>query len=193
MTSFCRERDGHARERSACSSFCRPRLVLAFVLLMPVMPFSFSFTLTVPGLTNPFSSPPEPEPAPPTPRLARLDAGSDIQGYRSTAPIRRAPSPSLQPPLSRKRGWVPSAPEYSSPTANPTSTSGYLDTPAKYREMASAYDEGDEVEEMVAGECLICLYANVRFQREYTPVLICGRVKTSTSACGLHVFGCRHS
>ena len=119
------------------------------------MPFSFSFTLTVPGLTNPFSSPPEPKLAPPAPRLARLDAGSDIQGYHATAPIRRAPSPSLQPPLSRKRGWVPSAPEYSSPAANPTSTSGYLDTPAKYREMASAYNEGDEAEEMVAGECLI--------------------------------------
>ncbi|KAI0736401.1 hypothetical protein C8Q72DRAFT_799489 [Fomitopsis betulina] len=112
---------------------------------MPIMPFAFSFALSVPGLSNPFSNPPEPEPAPPTPRLACLDAGSDIQGYRSTAPIRRAPSPSLQPPLSRKRGWVPSAPEYSSPTAIPTSTSGYLDTPAKYREMVSAYTEGDEM------------------------------------------------
>ncbi|KAH9933425.1 uncharacterized protein B0H18DRAFT_983630 [Fomitopsis serialis] len=117
---------------------------------MPVMPFSFSFTLAVPGLTNPFSNPPEPEPLPPQPRLASLDAGSNKQGYRDITPVnRRAPSPSLQPPLSRKRGWVPSAPEYSSPIASPTSTSGYLDTPAKYREMASAYSE-DGVEEMVA-------------------------------------------
>lgn len=145
-TSFCRERDEcRIRERSVCCSFCR-------CSAMPIMPFAFSFALSVPGLSNPFSNPPEPEPAPPTPRLACLDAGSDIQGYRSTAPIRRAPSPSLQPPLSRKRGWVPSAPEYSSPTAIPTSTSGYLDTPAKYREMVSAYTEGDE---MIAGECLI--------------------------------------
>ncbi|TFY54078.1 hypothetical protein EVJ58_g9072 [Rhodofomes roseus] len=115
------------------------------------MPFSFSFTLTVPGLTNPFSNPPDPEYASPQPILTNLDAGSDKQGlYRDTAPFnRRAPSPSLQPPLSRKRGWVPSAPEYSTPIASPTSTSGYLDTPAKYREMASAYNE-DGVEEMVA-------------------------------------------
>ncbi|KZT70825.1 hypothetical protein DAEQUDRAFT_724974 [Daedalea quercina L-15889] len=110
------------------------------------MPFSFSFTLSVPGLTNPFSNPPEPETLLPQPRLANLDAGSDKEGYRALN--RRVPSP--QPPLSRKRGWVPSAPEYSSPAASPTSTSGYLDTPAKYREMASAYNDEDGVEEMVA-------------------------------------------
>ena len=33
-----------------------------------------------------------------------------------------------------------------------TSTSGYLDTPAKYRDMAYQSAEQDEVEEMVAGE-----------------------------------------
>lgn len=206
-TGLCDELPGIASVPSRCDlvlSRARPvtpgsaqraalSAVLAFVLLMPVMPFSFSFSLTVPGLTNPFSSPPEPEPSPPTPRLARLDAGSDIQGYRGTAPIRRAPSPSLQPPLSRKRGWVPSAPEYSSPTANPTSTSGYLDTPAKYRDMASAYNEGGEVEEMIAGVCLIRPLCGRTVPAGTHAGSDIRRVKSSMLACGIHVFACRPS
>ncbi|OSX64106.1 hypothetical protein POSPLADRAFT_1045228 [Postia placenta MAD-698-R-SB12] len=116
------------------------------------MPFSFSFTLTVPGLVNPFSAPSQlSASAAPQPKQALLDARSDILTHGDTAVShRRPPSPSLLPPLSRKRGWVPSDSEPSHAAAIPTSTNGYLDTPAKYRDMMANTNEDDEIEEMVA-------------------------------------------
>ncbi|KAI0358250.1 hypothetical protein OH77DRAFT_1421566 [Trametes cingulata] len=106
------------------------------------MVFSFSFSLAVPGITNPFAAAEQPAPPP------KLHYDTDVQ--HSSAPRRRPPSPSLLPPLSRKRGWVPSSAEPSHPAPMHTSTSGYLDTPAKYRDMAAESAEQDEVEEMVA-------------------------------------------
>ncbi|KAI0369749.1 hypothetical protein BV20DRAFT_333739 [Pilatotrama ljubarskyi] len=106
------------------------------------MVFSFSFSLSVPGITNPFAVAQQPAPPP------KLHYDTDVQ--HSAAPRRRPPSPSLLPPLSRKRGWVPSSAEPSLPAPMHTSTSGYLDTPAKYRDMAAESAEQDEVEEMVA-------------------------------------------
>ena len=69
----------------------------------------------------------------------------------SNAP-RRPISPCLAPPqpLAKKRGWVPSSSEMSVPAAVETSTNGYLDTPAKYRDQARTAD--DDLEEMVAGK-----------------------------------------
>ncbi|CCM02602.1 uncharacterized protein FIBRA_04705 [Fibroporia radiculosa] len=108
------------------------------------MPFSFSFTLTVPGITNPFSTLCEPTPSLGQGNNGFPDAEGDKNGSKAQL-YRRPPSPSLLPPRSRKRGWVPANSEISQAAAIPTSTSGYLDTPAKYREMAS---NGDELEEM---------------------------------------------
>ncbi|OJT03329.1 hypothetical protein TRAPUB_6107 [Trametes pubescens] len=104
------------------------------------MPFPFSFSLAAPGITNPFAV--TEQPAPP------FHYDTDVQ--HTSVPHRRPPSPSLLPPRSRKRGWVPSSAEPSRPTSYHTSTSGYLDTPAKYRDMASESAEQDEVEDMVA-------------------------------------------
>lgn len=73
-----------------------------------------------------------------------------------SAPVRRPHPATLPPslPLSRKRGWVPSEPEVSQAATIPASSSGYLDTPAKYRDFTITPEmrTEDEVEEMVAGE-----------------------------------------
>ncbi|KAI0700131.1 hypothetical protein C8T65DRAFT_287764 [Cerioporus squamosus] len=118
------------------------------------MVFSFSFSLSVPGITNPFTTAAaaNPESAPP-PKL-HFDTDGDVHGVQpSSIPRRRPPSPSVLPPLTKKRGWVPSSPEPSRPAPIHTSTSGYLDTPAKYRDMAYENADQDEIEEMVGGEC----------------------------------------
>lgn len=64
---------------------------------------------------------------------------------------RPRPSPSLSPspaPLSRKRGWEPDpSPSWSTTSLTLASTSGYLDTPAKHRQMAEqqeAINTGDQ-------------------------------------------------
>ncbi|KAI6010969.1 hypothetical protein F5J12DRAFT_574024 [Pisolithus orientalis] len=129
------------------------------------MPFPFTFRLSVPGLNNPFLA-----------AQSNPESGShqrpvdDRQFGNSTAPsalisARRIPIPphrhrtlaathsySLSPPvpLARKRGWVPSSPEPSQATTNNTSTSGYLDTPAKYRNHMPKREPERETEEMIA-------------------------------------------
>lgn len=47
---------------------------------------------------------------------------------------------------------MPATAEPSLATAVNASSNGYLDTPAKYREMVYGNGNGNEVEEMVAGE-----------------------------------------
>ncbi|KAJ6609252.1 hypothetical protein B0H10DRAFT_2065210 [Mycena sp. CBHHK59/15] len=118
------------------------------------MPFPFTFKLAVPGL-NPFSSPAETQ--------AQNSGGSQIpagaqspdNAFRSRPARpdnvhrrRPSPSPSLAAPISRKRGWDPSIsePSHSAPTL--ASSSGYLDTPAKYREMAARESDDFELEDM---------------------------------------------
>lgn len=132
------------------------------------MPFSFTFSLSVPGLNNPFLA-----------ATSQSESGShqrpvdnDRQlGHTASSsssaliPARRIPIPphrhrtlaathlqSLSPPvpLARKRGWAPSSPEPSQATTNNTSTSGYLDTPAKYRNHMSEREPERETEEMIA-------------------------------------------
>jgi len=53
---------------------------------------------------------------------------------------RPRPSPSPSPaPISRKRGWEPDPnPTWSTPSLTLASTSGYLDSPATYREMGAS-------------------------------------------------------
>ena len=128
--------------------YAHPSTTLCFcIFLLLVMVFSFSFSLSVPGISNPFAAA-NPDPA----SSPNFHYDTDVQ--HSSVPRRRPPSPSLLPPLSKKRGWVPSSSEPSRPAPMHTSTSGYLDTPAKYRDMAYQSAEQDEVEEMVAGEYL---------------------------------------
>lgn len=115
------------------------------------MPFPFSFKFAVPGVPNPFHNGRSQGSAPGMPKS--VDEPATQAPVMAGRVPRRPGSPCLIPsqPLARKRGWVPSSSEISVPTAVGTSTNGYLDTPAKYREMAQNA-EGDEIEEMVAGE-----------------------------------------
>ncbi|EMD39191.1 hypothetical protein CERSUDRAFT_112868 [Gelatoporia subvermispora B] len=122
------------------------------------MPFMFSFTLSVPGIPNPFAAHAR------TAQSARAQSKHDSCPDRSTAPLqagagrpsdvglRRSPSPSLLPPRAKKRGWVPACAEPSRPAPMHASTRGYLDTPAKYRDMVPEPADDDASEEMVAVE-----------------------------------------
>ncbi|KAF7374825.1 hypothetical protein MSAN_00368300 [Mycena sanguinolenta] len=115
------------------------------------MPFPFTFKLAVPGL-NPFSSPTSEAP----PNLGYTSHSADE--FNRSRPARpnninqRRPSPSPSPaPLSRKRGWDPSLAEPSQSAATLASPSGYLDTPAKYREMVARQSADEfELEDMAA-------------------------------------------
>ncbi|KAJ7126909.1 hypothetical protein C8R44DRAFT_779870 [Mycena epipterygia] len=111
------------------------------------MPFPFTFKLPVPGL-NPFSPPTETHPQPQA-TAGYTSQSPDTARSRPARPNninnrRPSPSPSLSAPISRKRGWDPSLAEPSQSTTL-ASSSGYLDTPAKYREMVSR-QSGDEFE-----------------------------------------------
>ncbi|KAF7312391.1 hypothetical protein MIND_00252400 [Mycena indigotica] len=110
------------------------------------MPFPFTFNFAVPGL-NPFAaeSPAEnfthAEPSGHSSQQARA------RPARPTNVHERRPSPA--PPTTRKRGWDPSLAEPSHSSTTLASPSGYLDTPAKYREMASRQSGDDfELEDM---------------------------------------------
>lgn len=90
--------------------------------------FPFTFKLAVPGLPNPFSA---------ANKSHQPDLSNRPEGMESSA---RTFHPSLASspfpiPSSRKRGWDPSFAEPSQSTTTLASTSGYLDTPAKYRDM----------------------------------------------------------
>ncbi|KAH9935979.1 uncharacterized protein BXZ73DRAFT_89466 [Epithele typhae] len=116
------------------------------------MVFNFSFSLAVPGITNPFTAAAAELVAaePGAPQPPKFDKHFSTDNPRlAQSPRRRRPSPSPLLPVSRKRGWVPSNPEPSRAAPIHTSTSGYLDTPSKYREMAEENDEHGELEELV--------------------------------------------
>ncbi|KAG8220761.1 hypothetical protein J3R82DRAFT_2190 [Butyriboletus roseoflavus] len=110
------------------------------------MQFPFTFTLHVPGLHNPFLARPGPVQA-----QSRIEASAISRQVASLPPTRFLPASSLSPPipLARKRGWIPAEPEPSHAATSATSTTGYLDTPAKYRDMPIR-DPEQEVEEMIA-------------------------------------------
>ncbi|KAG9309908.1 hypothetical protein JVU11DRAFT_9940 [Chiua virens] len=110
------------------------------------MQFPFTFTLNVPGLHNPFLAKPGPALA-----QSRIEGPSISRQISSLPPPRFPPANSFPPPppLARKRGWIPSEPEPSQAATSAASTAGYLDTPAKYRDMPLRGPE-EEVEEMIA-------------------------------------------
>lgn len=122
-----------------------------------IVSFPFTFSFNVPGLPNPFSpnysqSPPYQTTSGPTPPTGNhTDPGSRsvIQSKESTCSsmaipqnrIPNSPSPSfttISKSKNLKRGWEPAFAEPSQSTPTLASTSGYLDSPAKYREMLSA-------------------------------------------------------
>lgn len=131
-----------------------------------MMPFPFSFRFSVPGIPNPFLAPTSITHGSWTATSETTRANSlTASRVGLEEPHRRPSPPFLVPPrpLTRKRGWVPSDSEPSHPTAISASTSGYLDTPAKYRAMASSHDnQEDEIEEMVAGEYLHVFSARIK-------------------------------
>lgn len=125
-----------------------------------IMPFPFSFRFSVPGMVNPFQPTCDSDSASVVSRYNNYDnhdkmGSTSTQTQKPDVPSRRRPSLSPAPnppkPLTRKRGWVPSDSEPSLAAAKVVSTSGYLDAPAKYRDMALS-NEADEMDAMVAGE-----------------------------------------
>ncbi|KAK0189263.1 hypothetical protein F5146DRAFT_1058683 [Armillaria mellea] len=122
---------------------------------MPVSIFPFTFKLSVPGITNPFSAqigtPPSTDVSPPDqPNPALPEQGiNNGKSVRRQRPPTRSTSP--VPQVLRKRGWEPSFAEPSLSTTTLASSSGYLDTPSKYRDMAElTQDEFQEIEAMAA-------------------------------------------
>lgn len=100
------------------------------------MVFPFTFTLNIPGISNPFAfRKPNETPIDSPNGHAVISHDSDVRRSRAAlTKINRPPSLSPSPtPLSRKRGWEPSFSEPSYSTTTLASTAGYLDTPAKYR------------------------------------------------------------
>ena len=102
------------------------------------MVFPFTFALNIPGITNPFNLRASNQ-TPVTGTNGNPVISHDSDTRRSRAALqnitRLRPSRSPAPtPLSRKRGWEPSFSEPSYSTTTLTSTAGYLDTPAKYRQ-----------------------------------------------------------
>ena len=130
------------------------------------MPFPFTFSFSVPGLHNPFSTAAQ-EPAVQRSRTDKQDVSKAISRRNHPFPPSRctSPSPSLVP-LTRKRGWVPSIPEPSQAATSAASIGGYLDTPAKYKHMVhEAPERATEEMEMFAGA----------YQSVHGPITFCER------------------
>jgi hypothetical protein len=111
------------------------------------MLFPFTFSISVPGIMNPFSKSLD----------LRNDTGHSpapaaavmIQDKRWLA-VRR-PHPSALPPpvpLARKRGWQPSTPEPSPATTVTTSTRGQVNIPPKYRDFTVTPEAREEEQGM---------------------------------------------
>ena len=121
---------------------------------MPAVPFSFKFA--VPGVSNPFTHTGTREHAlaPGKANSHERDAPAAMHpsATADSRHTRRPASPCLVPPqpLAKKRGWVLPNAEPSVSTAA-GSTTGYLDTPSKYRDMAENIEQ-DAMDEMVGGE-----------------------------------------
>lgn len=109
------------------------------------MPFPFTFKISVPGLSNPFT--------------AQSVSAAPLDRSRNLGRPHRRPSPTASLPpaafLSRKRAWVPSVPEASCSTSTFTSTaSGYLAPPsAKWHMVPNRNrDESQRTVEAISAE-----------------------------------------
>ncbi|KAI0091574.1 hypothetical protein BDY19DRAFT_931183 [Irpex rosettiformis] len=112
------------------------------------MQFPFSFVFSVPGMVNPFA----PIHSSPAPRPSKAEEAMNGAGYvkvmapsslSSRSQLASVPSQSQSP--SKKRGWMPAFSEPSEPVIIAASTSGYFDTPSKYKDL-SGTPSRDEVE-----------------------------------------------
>ncbi|KAJ3922473.1 hypothetical protein F5877DRAFT_33699 [Lentinula edodes] len=145
-------------------------------------PFTFTFSLTVPGLSNPFSAPPlypyqqnqRNEAGPSTTRVRGRNKfveedGLNISNTSKDTNSRRRVSPSpVGAGNSRKRGWEPAfAAEPSLAPTFVTVSNGYLDTPAK---LAMAKQEnglhGKFLTFHCAFRCLRCTFSS-RFSAHF--------------------------
>lgn len=123
------------------------------------MVFNFTFSFGVPGIVNPFLAQAETTDASTQPNAATSAPVLEKLSRGQVGPRSRLDHASLPPsaPLSKKRGWAPSSSEPIQPVSVNASSSGYLDTPAKYRDMVqggAGYDgreQSAEVEETDAG------------------------------------------
>lgn len=160
------------------------------------MPFSFTFS--VPGLSNPFSKPPisyhPPMPtASPAPNTGLPQLQFDMSGKQKITRRRPSPAPPLSAPTSRKRGWEPAFVEPSLSTTTLASSSGYLDTPAKYRDMANnaaASGSGSHLDEFHEAEMI----ASDIGKRVSTPLSPRARLSIlAIYACPARAFGSSHN
>jgi hypothetical protein len=95
-----------------------------------VFPFTFRLPLPIP---NPFAS------------VSNESTPAEIPSINKTQKrlmnqqaVRRRPSPLPTVQIPRKRGWEPTFAEPTGTTTTLASSSGYLDTPSKYRDLARA-------------------------------------------------------
>ncbi|KAI0692490.1 hypothetical protein BC835DRAFT_1277588 [Cytidiella melzeri] len=118
------------------------------------MQFPFSFAFAVPGLVNPFSPTQPSSPAPgPTAAVEAMNGTGHVEVKTPSRLPRRPPPPTISQPQnsSKKRGWVPAFSEPSEPATVPASTSGYLDTPSKYRDISMTPSREEvEIQDVVA-------------------------------------------
>jgi hypothetical protein len=127
-------------------------LRLSLAIVNKAMLFPFTFTMSVPGIMNPFNK----SPYPLSGATDSSNIANGLQGKRllSLADLRPHPS-SLPPPvpLARKRGWQPSSPEPSPAATATTSTTGHLNVQSATRDSTiSAETRGeDQVSEMAPG------------------------------------------
>jgi hypothetical protein len=139
----------------------RPYIYLCPRSYLFLMPFTFNFTFSVPGIPNPFAAASssnlnaqvqscaaqKSSLSAPTVTVNTVDTNTTQRisrpPFRHGTRNRRAPSPLPPAPLSRKRGWVPSSSEPSYASAIQHSSIGYLDTPAKYRQLAENFYDHD--------------------------------------------------
>ena len=127
---------------------------LGVLIIINSMVFSqFTFSFSVPGLSNPFSES----------KAAPSDVPENhFQPLIPPQPRHRL-SPIPGPSTSRKRGWEPAFAEPSCAETSAATTSGYLDTPAKYRNMANAPPVDEQaVEDMIAGTSAIPPHSSLR-------------------------------
>ncbi|KAJ7588074.1 hypothetical protein C8J56DRAFT_940841 [Mycena floridula] len=114
------------------------------------MPFPFTFRFTLPGLLNPFSAVNESPQVNPIIVSNVLDnVNKKLIAEERASRVPRRPSPSISS-HSRKRAWDPTFAEPSPSATTLASGSGYLDTPAKYRDLATPTDDFHEIEAMSA-------------------------------------------
>ena len=106
--------------------------------------FPFTFTVSVPGIMNPFAKPTYPLGGATDSR----NITNSLQGKRLISLADRHPHPSSLPPpvpLARKRGWQPSSPEPSPAATVTTSTTGHLNVhPASSNSITSSETRGED-------------------------------------------------